>query len=66
MHFFYSYVANPVTGWVGTLTTLAIDFYVIPRFVFAVILCSNAFYVVKNITKYHDPILTGLFGDDIL
>lgn len=66
MHSFYSYVANPVTGWVGTLTTFAIDFYVIPRFVFAVILCSNAFYVVKNITKYHDPILTGLFGDDIL
>lgn len=66
MNLFYSYVANPVTGWIGTLITFSVDFYVIPRFIFVVILCSNALYVIKNIIKYHDPILTGLFGDDIL
>lgn len=66
MHFFRSCVANPVIAWVGTLTTFPIDFYVIPRFIFGAILCSNVLYVVKNITKYHDPILISLFGDDIL
>lgn len=42
------------------------NFYMIPQILFGAILLSNVLYVVWNILKYHDPILSGLFGEDIL
>lgn len=56
------YFGEPMIRWIS----LDIDYFVIPQAVFLLILFSNFIYVLKNIIKYHDPILSSLFGEDIL
>lgn len=36
------------------------------QFSYCLVVASNILYVYKNTKKYHDPILSGLFDDDIL
>lgn len=36
------------------------------HWIYGVLVLSSAVYVYKNIEKYHDPILSSLFSDDIL
>ena len=62
----FNLVGNRIVSFVDSLLCINVNFYLIPQIVFLLILASNIFYLIKNIKKYHDPILSSLFGDDIL
>lgn len=59
-------VFNPVMECINGLTTFNINYFLIPQLLFLLILGSNILYIVKNIKKYHDPVLSRLFGENIL
>lgn len=63
---FNKYIGQPIMDWVSGWMAININYYVIPWTVFILLLLSNILYVFKNIKKYHDPILSSLFGGDIL
>ena len=62
----YNKIGAPIARFVDRLLCVPFDFYWIPQAIFLIILLSNAIYIYKNIKEYHDPILSGIFGDDIL
>ena len=63
---FNKYIGQPIMDWISSWMAIDINYCIIPWGVFIVLLTSNILYIVKNIKKYHDPILSSLFGGDIL
>ena len=45
-----------------SLIPIALAFQII----YGLLAASDFFYICRNIQKYHDPILSSLFNDDIL
>ena len=43
-----------------------INVFNIFQLIFCVLLLSNMFYIIRNVKKYHDPVLSSLFEEDIL
>ena len=62
----FNLVGIRIVDFVNSLLCVNFDFYWIPQGIFLLILGSNLIYIYRNIKKYHDPILSGIFGDDIL
>ena len=62
----FNLVGIRIVDFVNSLLCVNFDFYWIPEGIFLLILGSNLIYIYRNIKKYHDPILSGIFGDDIL
>ena len=64
--FLFSTLGIRIISFVDSLLNVNINYYWFPQGIFLLILGSNLLYLYKNIKKYHDPILSSLFGDDIL
>jgi len=62
----YHFLGAPIASFIESLLAVDVNFYWIPRLILIVILASNVIYIWKNVRKYHDPILSGIWGDDIL
>ena len=59
-----------ITAWfkssLASLIKIDINYFAIFRGFFVVFLISNILYIAWDIIKYHDPVISSLFGEDIL